>query len=200
MDQRSIDYLDMGAARTCIPHTSHCWHAFSMRGTRSWVRHRSQAVQQNGFFGAGGGPTIGVPGCRSSGVIAAQRFLILAKRNLTVIFLRHEHLAGPGGRKSVLGITDGAGARPRVLATKRGLVQTGDTPETLAATLFPRAKRVRVDKGRGDIKGADNAERVVAKRDGALFALGPSRVEVCPVSAFALPVGRAADVGAGVCA
>jgi len=85
-------------------------------------------------------------------------------------------------------------------ATKRGLVQTGDTPETLAATLFPRTKRVRVDKGRGNIKGADNAERVVAKRDGALFALGPSRVEVCPVSALALPFGRAADVGAGVCA
>jgi len=82
-------------------------------------------------------------------------------------------------------------------ATKRGLVQTGDTPETLAATLFPRTKRVRVDKGRGAIKGADNAERVVAKRDGALFALGPSRVEVCCPR---LPRLALADVGAGVCA
>ena len=61
---------------------------------------------------------------------------------------------------------------------KRGRLESGDTPETLAKLIFP-GKRAKIDVSRTEvIRGAETGQRVVAERKGALFALGPNKAEV----------------------
>lgn len=107
-----------------------------------------------------------------------RRQRILRERNLTVTFLKMSLSPAYEDKSSEWeGRTVEIQDHVR-FDRKRGRIETGDTPETLAKLFFP-GKRSKIDTNSTDtIPGAKSGQRVVAERHGALFACGPNRIEV----------------------